>query len=107
MTVVQAVVKLITGKGFGVVDLDQGIAAPRRSIRLNVTYTCFNSSPITTSCERLECGSPRLIEFRFGRSPILETLKIQLAHREPPRAQFSCTSPDAGRLLRRDSIPCR
>src|SRR5438067_186785 len=101
MTVIQAVVKLITGKGFGVVDLDQGIAAPRRSVRLNMTYTCFNSSPITTSCERLECGSPRLIEFRFGRSPILETLKIQLAHRELLPCSVFLHSPDAGRLLRR------
>jgi hypothetical protein len=74
--------------------IDQYIAAPSRSVRLEVTYARFRATPISALCKRLECRRPSLIEFGFSSSPILELLKIQLGHSEFLPLQLLCRSPD-------------
>jgi hypothetical protein len=74
MTVIHRVMQLVAAKGFGVVNFQQYVTAPGRSIGLDVTDACFGAAPIASSRECLEGDIPSLVEFRFRGSPILEAL---------------------------------
>jgi len=49
MTIIHRVMQLVTAKGFGIVHLEQYIAAPRGSISLDVTDAGFRTTPIAGS----------------------------------------------------------
>ena len=53
MTVILVVVELITGECRGIVDLEQDIAAPTRSVTLDVTHTGLDPAEIAGPGERL------------------------------------------------------
>jgi hypothetical protein len=54
VTIVLNVMYLITGKCLRIVYLDQCVAAPTRSVSLDVTHARLDSTPITALCERLK-----------------------------------------------------
>jgi hypothetical protein len=56
VAIVLGVMRLIAGKRLRVVYLDQYIAAPSRSIGLDVTHAVLNSTPIAALRERLKCS---------------------------------------------------
>jgi hypothetical protein len=69
------------GKRLRIVYLDQCIAAPSRSIRLDVTHARLDTTKIAALCKRLKCNRPSVIELGFAASTsVLEPLNIYLAH---------------------------
>src|SRR5262245_647130 len=85
VTVVLRVMHLITGERLGIVDFDQSIAAPSRSIRLDMTHALIDATPIAILCKRLEGRRPGVIEVGFvDGASVLEPLNIKLPHDVPP-----------------------
>src|SRR6516164_7205881 len=77
VALILSVMCLITGKRLRIVYLDQCVAAPSRSIRLDVTHARLDATEIAALFERLKCNRPSLIELGFAASTsVFEPLNI-------------------------------